>query len=252
LPGRLYPTSCLNLHPPRSTGLGASIPFFHMSFSHLILWRTPSRDSHLSPAPVSSLPRPLYPTLCFNFLPSRNAFPYTFPDQLSRSPAVNGFVQSVWELIKLDHLLYVHLSSSHDTAYSSLSLQSRATHPPVGYCKPPVCAISIVPRPTRDPQHPAFPRLLNLLHVPRAHSVPAGRILSLDPLDVCFLFFSSYLSLNTRASVLCYLILTFQSHSWRKRSFDFLPRRQHLFRFNLILVTRTRYICALSTRPSGL
>ncbi|KAG2741712.1 hypothetical protein P692DRAFT_20752014 [Suillus brevipes Sb2] len=110
----------------------------------------------------------------------------------SRSPAVEGFVQSVWKLINLNHLLHVRISSSHDTTRSLLSLQSRATRPPVGYCRPPISDIRIVPRPPpiRDPQHPAFPRLTKLLHFSRANvnAVPVGHIRPRDPLDVCFLF----------------------------------------------------------------
>jgi hypothetical protein len=55
---------------------------------------------------------------------------------------------------------------------SLLPSQSRATHPPVVSRRPPISAISIVPRPspTRDPQHPGFPRLTKLLHVSRANA----------------------------------------------------------------------------------
>ncbi|KAG2745228.1 hypothetical protein P692DRAFT_20742045 [Suillus brevipes Sb2] len=110
-----------------------------------------------------------------------------FPDQQSRSPAVEAFVQSVWELINLDHLLHVRISSSHDTTHSLLSLQSCATRPPVGCCRPPISAIPIVlrPPPTRDPRHPAFPRLTKLLHFSRATAnvVSVGHIQPRDPLD---------------------------------------------------------------------
>jgi hypothetical protein len=113
----------------------------------------------------------------------------------------------------LDHLLHVRISSSYDTTHSLLSLQSRATRPPVGYRRRPMSAIPIVPRhpPKRNPQHPAFSRLTKLLHfcadaVPVRHIQP--RVQPHDPLDVCFFrLLHSYLT----------------QHSY----YSFLPRRPY-------------------------
>lgn len=46
--------------------------FFSTSFSHLTVLESHSRDYHLLPAPVTLLPRRLYPTLCLNLHPPRS------------------------------------------------------------------------------------------------------------------------------------------------------------------------------------
>jgi hypothetical protein len=81
-----------------------------------------------------------------------------------------------------------HISPSHHTTHSLLSLQSHATRPPIS-------ATPIVPRhsPTRDPQQPAFHRLSKFLHFSRANAVPVRHIQPRDPLDV-----NSYISVLRR------------------------------------------------------
>jgi hypothetical protein len=144
------------------------------------------------------------------------------------------------EKSNLDHLLHVRIPSSHHTTHSLISLQSHATRPSAGHRRPPIHAIPMVQRsqPTRDLQQPAFCRLSKLLRFsPRMNAVRPGRKdQSRDPLDACLFSCFFYSSLNTRATVPCYITLTLQSHSWRKHSIDFLARWQRLFQSHSVLV----------------
>jgi WD40 repeat protein len=142
--------------------------------------------------------------------------------------------------LNLNHLLHVRISSSHYATHPLISLQSHATRP-VGQRKPPIYATPTVQRtlPIRDPQQPAFRQLGKLLRLSRVNTVPVHHIQPRDPLDVCFLLFNIFRSsLITRAAVPCYITLTFQSHSWRKRSFDFLTRSQRLCQSHSVLVSQ--------------
>jgi hypothetical protein len=139
-----------------------------------------------------------------------------------------------------DHLLHVRISPSHDTTHTLLSSQSHATRrPPAGYRRSPISTIPMVGRPplTNDSQQPSFLRLSKLLRFsPRMNAVRPGRKdQSRNPLDVCFLFFLSYFTQQSHA-VPCYITVTFQLHSWKKHSIDFLSRWQRLFQSHSVLV----------------
>jgi hypothetical protein len=124
---------------------------------------------------------------------------YAFSLNMYRSCANIPLQNIARKKANLDHLLHVRISSSYDTTHSLLSLQSRATRPPVGYRRRPISAIPIVarPPPKRDPQHPAFSRLTKLLHF-CADADPVRHIQPRDPLDVCFLFFTFHISHYTQ------------------------------------------------------